>query len=137
MREPKGGQNRAMLREIDALSGQSVGKLKIRYLEVLGHESRSNHKQYLVRRIAWRLQANTEGDLSERARARALALAEEAELRIRAPQSFLRKLSEPAGKKQPYPQLPAPGTVGHRQFRPANKSLDGFENCLSFHARHV
>src|SRR5260370_10042577 len=109
MREPKGGQNRAMLREIDALSGQSVGKLKIRYLEVLGHESRSNQKQYLVRRIAWRLQANTEGDLSERARARALALAEEAGLRIRSPQSFRRKLSEPAGKVHTVPRSSCAG----------------------------
>jgi hypothetical protein len=36
-----------------------------------------------VRRIAWRLHANAEGDLSERARQRALA--QETELRIRAP----------------------------------------------------
>src|ERR1019366_8103251 len=32
-----------------------------------GLESRSNHRQFLVRRIAWRLQANSEGALSERA----------------------------------------------------------------------
>jgi hypothetical protein len=135
MREPKRGQNRAMLREIDALSGQSVGKLKIRYLEVLGHESRSNHKQYLLRRIAWRLQANTEGDLSERARARALALAEEAELRIRAPQSFLRRLSEPAGKRQPDPRLPPPGTVVTRQFRGASISVEILEQGFRYQER--
>ena len=41
----------------------------------LGDESRSNHKQFLVRRVAWRLQAIAEGDLSERARQRALTLA--------------------------------------------------------------
>ena len=65
----------------------------MKYREVFDAESRSNHKQFLVRRIAWRLQANAEGDLSERARQRAVALAHEAELRIRAPESFLRQLS--------------------------------------------
>jgi hypothetical protein len=69
--------------------------LKAKYRAVFGQESRSNHKQFLVRRIAWRLQANAEGDLSERARQRAGALAEDAELRIRAPESFLRALSGP------------------------------------------
>jgi hypothetical protein len=52
-----------------------------------------------LRRIAWRLQANAEGGLSERARQRALALAEEADWRIRAPESFLKELANPRGKK--------------------------------------
>jgi Protein of unknown function (DUF2924) len=63
--------------QIKALTGDSVGKLREKYLAVFGHESRSNHKQFLVRRIAWRLQANAEGDLSQRARERAVLLAEE------------------------------------------------------------
>src|ERR1019366_8756667 len=50
--------------------------------------SRSNHKQFLFRRIAWRMQANAEGGLSERARRRALEIANDADLRIRAPKDF-------------------------------------------------
>ena len=64
MNEIKRSQNASKWREIDALRHQSVGQLRVRYLEVFGLESRSNHKQFLVRRIAWRLQANAEGDLS-------------------------------------------------------------------------
>ena len=56
-----------------------------------------------MRRIAWRLQANAEGDLSERARQRALLVAEDADLRIRAPQSFLKELAQ--GNRDP--RLPA------------------------------
>jgi len=52
---------------------------------LFGDESRSNHKQFLVRRVAWRLQAIDEGDLSERARQRALNLAQDADLRLTAP----------------------------------------------------
>ena len=43
-----------------------------KYREVFGEETRSNHKQFLFRRIAWRIQANAWGGLSERARRRAL-----------------------------------------------------------------
>lgn len=45
----------------------TVRELRGRYREVFGEESRSNHKQFLFRRIAWRLQADAEGGLSERA----------------------------------------------------------------------
>src|SRR5260370_10274711 len=114
MSEMKRRQNASKWREIDGLRHQSVGQLRVRYREVLGLESRSNHKQFLVRRIAWGLQANAEGDLSERARQRASALAEEADLRIRAPESFLNQLASPIGNRLRDPRLPAPGTW-HRQ----------------------
>ena len=96
-----------MWREIDSLRHQTVGQLRVKYLEVFRTESRSNNQKFLVRRLAWRLQANAEGDLSERARQRATVLAEEADLRIRAPQSFLKQLSE--GDRDP--RLPAAGTT--------------------------
>ena len=60
---------------------------------MFGHVSRSSNKQFLFRRIAWRLQARAEGDLSERARLRALAIADDADLRIRAPKAFLNALA--------------------------------------------
>ena len=62
MGEAKRPQNASKWREIDGLRQQSVGQLRVKYLEVFGQQSRSNHKQFLVRRIAWRLQANAEGD---------------------------------------------------------------------------
>src|SRR5260370_38823168 len=84
MEEVKRQQNASMWHEIDGLQHQTVGQLKVTYREVFGQESRSNHNQFLMRPIACRLQAKAEGDLSERARHRALALAQETELRVRA-----------------------------------------------------
>jgi hypothetical protein len=54
--------------EIEALRNLTTAQLKEKYREVFGEETRSNHKQFLFRRIAWRIQANAWGGLSERAR---------------------------------------------------------------------
>src|SRR5688572_33008435 len=76
--------------EIEALRHMTVGQRKLKYRDAFNEESRSNHKQFLFRRIAWRLQANAEGGLSERAKRRALEIANDADLRIRAPKNFLK-----------------------------------------------
>lgn len=104
----------------------------MKYSEVFGQESHSNHKQFLVRRIAWRLQANAEGDLSEQARHRALALAEEADLRIRAPESFLKELSRPPGERRRDHRLPTPGTHLTRQFQGQNISVEVLEKGFRY-----
>jgi len=135
MGESKRRHNTSMWREIDGMRHQTVGQLKAKYRKVFGDESRSNHKQFLVRRIAWRLQANAEGSLSERARQRASDLAEEAELRIRAPESFLRQLSEPAGKRRCDPRLPAPGTWLSREFRGQRIDVEVLEKGFLYQER--
>ncbi len=91
-----------MRKEIDELSKMPVGQLRQKYLEVFGEESRSNHKQFLFRRIAWRIQAIAEGGLSERARRRALEIANDADLRVRAPKTTFgpdAKISDLAQKR--------------------------------------
>jgi hypothetical protein len=77
----------AVLKEIEQLRGLTVAGLREKYREVFGEDTRSGNKDYLFRRIAWRLQANAEGDLSERARRRALEIANDADLRVRAPKA--------------------------------------------------
>jgi hypothetical protein len=135
MRKAKRYESVSMWREIDALRSQSTGQLKVKYLEVFGQESRSNHKQFLVRRIAWRLQANAEGDLSERARQRALALAEDADLRIRAPELFLKELSGSSGKKRSDARLPPLGTLLTRHFRGQTVSVEVLEKGFRYQER--
>ena len=138
MEPPKQQQNASIWHEIDGLQHQTVGQLKVKYRAVFGQESRSNHKQFLVRRIAWRLQANAEGDLSERARQRAVALAQEAELRIRAPESFLRELSGATGKwRSPHrdARLPAPGTWLTRQFHQQSVAVEVLEKGFRYQER--
>jgi hypothetical protein len=64
-------------KEITALKRMTVPKLRRRDAEVFGESTTFRHKEYVVRCIAWRLQANEEGGLSGRARQRAKDLAVE------------------------------------------------------------
>ena len=57
-------------KEIAVLKHMPATELRAKYAEVFGEDTRSRHKDYLVKRITWRLQSLAEGDLSERARAR-------------------------------------------------------------------
>jgi hypothetical protein len=109
--------------EIEGLRNLTTAQLKQKYREVFGEESRSNHKQFLFRRIAWRIQANAWGGLSERARQRALEIADDADLRIRAPKNFLRepvddgRSMETRLKPSLDPRLPLPGTPLIRRYQ--------------------
>lgn len=71
-----------LLAELERMTGT---ELRRRYAEVFGEESRSGNRQWLIRRIAWRTQALEEGDLPERARQRAMEIANDADLRVHAP----------------------------------------------------
>ena len=58
-------------KELAALQRMTVDELRARYAEVFGEPTNGRHKDWLIKRIAWRMQALAEGDLSERARRRA------------------------------------------------------------------
>ena len=72
-------------REVAALKRMTVKELRGRYAEGFGETTRSGNKDWLWKRIAWRVQANAEGGLTERARRRAEEIADDADLRLRRP----------------------------------------------------
>jgi len=74
---------------IEQLRTLNVIALRKKYQQVFGEPSSSSNKQFLFRRIAWRLQANAEGGLSERARQRVVQIADDGDVRTRAPKGFL------------------------------------------------
>jgi hypothetical protein len=133
----------ALRTEIESLRHMTVGKLKEKYREVFGEPSRSNHKQFLFRRIAWRIQANAFGGLSERARRRALEIANDADLRIRVPKDFLKteldysRTTETSVAPTEDPRLPMAGTELVRRYRGKDVVVrvreDGFEYAGQFH----
>src|SRR5439155_6578375 len=93
----------------------------------------AGHKGWLAKRIAWRMQALAEGDLSERARQRAAELANDADLRLNPPQPKTRPTNTVAAVDAniasaapgvpdraaltPDQRLPRPGAVLQRLYK--------------------
>jgi hypothetical protein len=80
--------NAQLAKQIAQLHELSFAELTEKYQELFGDRTRTLNRQFLFRRIAWRLQALAEGDLPERARHRALSLARDADLKTRPPRQF-------------------------------------------------
>lgn len=106
--------------QVARLTTMTVAQLRDHYLTTFGEPTASRHKTWLVRRIAWRLQANDEGGLSERALKRAAELADDTAFRVTAPRALA--VVDPARTK--HLVLPAqrdaglaPGTSLRRRWR--------------------
>jgi Protein of unknown function (DUF2924) len=113
-----------MWKEIEQLRRSTVRELRAKYLELFGQPSRSNHKQFLFRRIAWRLQAQAYGDLSDQARQLALEVAHDVDLRIKAPAHLVGSASQilqptlrSRHKQGRDERLPKAGNVLQREFK--------------------
>ena len=93
----------------------------VRFAELFGEATQASNRAWLVKRIAWRMQALAEGDLSQRARKRAAELARDADLRLNPPQ---RKATATTAPPEPVrlptpvdPRLPPPGTILARPYK--------------------
>ena len=112
-------------KEVAALGRMAVKDLRTRYAEVFGDETKTGNKAWLVKRIAWRLQALAEGDLSERARRRAAELANDADLRVTPP--------KPKPVAQTVSRAVAPSTATHafRSRAPSSPATTRARRCRS------
>jgi hypothetical protein len=128
--------------EIDQLRNLKTADLRAKYLEAFGVETRSSNKQFLFRRIAWRLQARAEGDLSERARRRAAEIADEGDVRLRAPRDFvagLRSDSPTAAARRQRRRdwrLPGAGTILTRQYHGQSVVVHVKDDGFQYQERH-
>jgi hypothetical protein len=110
-----------IVQEIAVLQRLSVGQLRQRFAELFGEATHASNRTWLIKRIAWRMQALAEGDLSQRARKRAAELARDADLRLNPPQ---RKPAATTATPEPVPipapvdpRLPPPGTILTRPYK--------------------
>ncbi len=132
----------SVLKDIDQLKRMTVTDLRRRYREVFGEETRSHHKAFLYRRIAWRLQADAEGDVSERARRRALEIANDADLRTRAPQSTAEDAGDRARRTTVAklngvrdPRLPKRGAQISREYKGRTHFVDVLRDGFGYEGR--
>ena len=114
-------------KEVAALKRLTMHELRAKYAEVFGDATPSGNRAWLVKRVIWRLQAQAEGGLSERARRRAAELAEDADLRVippAPPRPTKPATTAPATSAAPAPAAarakaggPMPGTVLTRTYK--------------------
>jgi len=117
---------KSITRQVAELREMTIPELQAKYREVFGEETFSHHKRHLWRKIAWRIQELAEGGLSERARARARELANEADVRVRPPREKGGALDElDSGGSRAVrtrlglrdPRLPVAGTILERDYK--------------------
>src|SRR5215212_3274634 len=112
-------------KELAALQRMGVAQLREKYAEVFGEATTTGNRTWLVRRIAWRIQALAEGDLSERAKQRATELARDADLRVVPPRERPGAAPAPPGGRTVTREvavasdgrLPPPGSVITRKYK--------------------
>ena len=76
-----------LARELVALDRMTTTDLREKYAALFGEPAASGNRAWLARRVAWRMQALAEGDLTDRARMRAAELARDADLRLTPPRA--------------------------------------------------
>jgi hypothetical protein len=130
--------NPNLAHEVATLGQLTVAGLRARYAELFGEETRVGNKLWLIRRIAWRLQALAEGDLSQRARQRAAELARDADVRLSPPRSAplvpapVPTTPSSRSRRQPHPRLPLPGTILTRPYKGETLQVRVLHHGLEF-----
>ena len=125
--------------QLAALRGMTVSQLREKYREVYGEPSRSRNKDYLRKKVAWRIQELAEGGLSPRALAKIEELAPQAPVRWRTTQqpaaapapTAVAVVATPIPEPDRDPRLPLPGSVIVRVHNGVEHRVtvldDGFE----------
>lgn len=101
----------------------TTNQMREKYVEIFNEQTRSCNRQWMLRRIAWRLQSLDEGSLSSRGIRRARELACEQDIRVIPPSARAsklpvdRSLSVPQSFNTRDPRLPLPGQVISRKYK--------------------
>jgi hypothetical protein len=128
--------NLNIAKEVAALQRLGITDLRQRYAEVFGEPTPACNRPWLIKRIAWRLQAVAEGDLSDRTRQRAAELANDADLRLNPPKQPAAETSPALTATRsvrftPDDRLPPPGSILTRRYKGQQLQVkvlpDGFE----------
>jgi hypothetical protein len=113
-------------KEVREMEKRSVRELRQQYAEVFGESTNAANKPWLIKRIAWRMQSNIEGDISQRARERAAEIANDGDIRMSPPPDRPQNHSKasPAGRIKTQKvefslddRLPTPGTILSREYK--------------------
>ena len=117
--------------QIAKLSDLTITQLIAKYEKVFGEKCRSRNRRYVQRRVAWKLQADDEGGLSERAILRTTVVAGESLIRSTPPRKRKAKKETWTVPDKWDPRIPPPGQLIERTYKGQTLRVlvltDGFE----------
>jgi hypothetical protein len=123
-----------IINEIDRLRQMTVRELRIEWERLYGEQTRSRNREYLWRRLCWRVQELRYGGLSAEAKERMLALTPATFTRSQVPPGFSPGAVSPhrsPGTKRRDRRLPSPGSTLVRRYKGVDIRVfvldDGFE----------
>jgi Protein of unknown function (DUF2924) len=121
--------------DLAALSRMTGAELAEKYLLLFGKPARTHNKDFLRKRLAWRIQELAEGGLSERALARKEELGSDDLPSWRSPARAERATSPRAhhGGAARDPRLPPAGTIVRRVHGPTEHSVTVLEEDFEYH----
>jgi hypothetical protein len=109
-------------KEVTEMKRMSVRDLQQKFVDVCGEQPRSHNRQWLIKRLAWKLQAREYGGLSQAALRRAKEIADTcdlSDLRVTAPKDFVAAipLAADVAPQQIDSRLPMAGSVLTRKYK--------------------
>lgn len=108
-----------------------IQKLRERFAQCYGHTPTTRNRAHLIKKILWATQRDAFGDISEVARIKALAIADDRDVKERFPNMQRPSADESKSTKvvsyQPEPNL-LPGSILHRKYRDENIRVQVLEN---------
>lgn len=138
MKESAPPADSSIAAQVEALRHMTVAQLREKWKHVFGEDTRNANKQHLWRRLAWQIQANAYGGLSERAQERIEELIPEALAWWESRRSKATRRARPKPKPQPVVRdcrLPKPGTVLVRDYKGTRIEIEVLEKGFAYEGR--
>ncbi len=111
--------------ELGKLAKLPTGALREKYTELYGKPVKTGNRQFLLKKVAWKLQADAHGGLSEKAKARAAEIVDATGVGT--------KLATKIKDARPRdPRLPAPGSIITKTWREKDLQVLVGENDFEF-----
>ncbi|MBM3747109.1 MAG: DUF2924 domain-containing protein [Acidobacteria bacterium] len=132
------------LGEVDRLALMSPPDLHRMYRDLFGQDVPTSNSYFLRRKIAWHLQARAQGGLPDSARQHALAIARDAELRVRISENASRRhhgapmdrVATTAVAPLHDSRLPLPGSLLVKEFQGETIVVKVLDEGFEFDGRH-
>jgi hypothetical protein len=115
----------------------TVNQLREKYEEVFGESTSARNKDYLWKKIAWRIQEMEYGGLSGRAKQRAMEIADEHDIRIRPPKEAFQEFSRSSKPKtrKDCNRLPAVGTILTKEYKGRTIAVEVLKKGFRFNGQ--